>query len=475
MKKYFHLTLLLLLSCSTVYGTHLKGGYITYKHLNGLTYEITITAYADTDSPVLFGSNGTIDFGDGTTEQLLNNGSDDNWISRQRISDESWKYELSRVHTFPGQNSYTISFQELYRNEGILNIDNSEDTPFFVETTLFVDNIRGSSARPLQDPAFTAYLHQTYHYNPNAYDVDGDSLSYRLAPVKQDKENIAAGYTHPHLVYSKENGSETGESVYFTINPITGDFIWDSPVKVGEYTVAIEIQEWRKIAGEYMNNGTVLLDFLIVVKDKEEIENELELKFPLETKAIQLEKDVPFEVTIQAKASNPEDTVVLRLLGDFPKRFPEALQSDSIGAKGEASLSLQYTPGESANETYQLIARADIYSKEELREGRPHRARSAYLLAPGFVNGFKDAPVTAVKLFPNPSFSNSFFINAPLLDGKEVMVSLFSPDGRMLFHKSYKTFYSREAIKPHISLSGFYLVLVRQDAQLYTSRILFSR
>ena len=76
MKKVTYLILMLTLACGNLYAHHIRGGNITYRRVDpqGPTYEITVTANADTDSPVLFGGNGVLDFEDGTVEAINNQG-----------------------------------------------------------------------------------------------------------------------------------------------------------------------------------------------------------------------------------------------------------------------------------------------------------------------------------------------------------------------------------------------------------------
>ncbi len=72
-----------------------------------------------------------------------------------------------------------------------------------------------------------------FYHNPGAYDIDGDSLSYHLTVCKgADGLNIL-GYTYPTT------------SNIFTLDPHSGDLVWDSPKYQGEYNIAMRIEEWR--------------------------------------------------------------------------------------------------------------------------------------------------------------------------------------------------------------------------------------
>ena len=266
--------LLLFVNVAQSFATHIRAGEITARRIDPQrpTYEITVTGYADTDSPVLFGSNGVLDYGDGTVEAINNQG-ESGWIPRTRISDGTWKYELTRIHTYPGQKTYQISFRELYRNEGVLNMSNSVNMPFYIETVIVIDSYLGVNNTPvlLVPPVDKAAVGKVYIHNPGAYDVDGDSLSYRLVFCKQDEGIAVANYRFPHQTFSAgspANGTSiTGGPSTFTLDPVTGDLVWDSPGTKGEYNAAFLIEEWRMVDGEYYFLGYVTRDMQIIVED----------------------------------------------------------------------------------------------------------------------------------------------------------------------------------------------------------------
>ncbi|MBW3545344.1 MAG: gliding motility-associated C-terminal domain-containing protein, partial [Bacteroidetes bacterium] len=257
--------------------THIRAGEITVRRLDpqSFTYEITLRGYADTDSQVIFGSNGTLDFGDGTSI-LLTNDLDEtqpDYIPRTRISEDTWMYEKKFIHTYPSARSYTISFREFYRNEGILNMDNSVNMPFYIETVIIIDPFLGVNNTPelLVPPVDKAAVGKLYIHNPGAYDIDGDSISYRLVLSKQDRTNAVANYRYPHVTFpagDPRNGTSlAGGAPTLTLDSISGDLVWDTPGTAGEYNVAFYIEEWRKIRGEYYYLGYVTRDMQIIVED----------------------------------------------------------------------------------------------------------------------------------------------------------------------------------------------------------------
>lgn len=489
MKKVLPLFLLPLLCCIQANATHMKGGNITYTHKEGLTYSFVITGYADTDSPVLFGSQGHFDLGDGTVIPFSNEGGG-GWIPRSRVDDRTWKYELTLEHTYQKEGTYLLYFTEMYRNEGTLNMDNPETTPFYTEAVIVVENaIKNNSLRFTVEPYHRVYTNQTYHYNPKAVDVDGDSLSYHLVPCKQALNTAVANFRYPQQVSaSQEEDSETGEASYFTINPFTGDIVWDAPAIQGEYNFAFEVVEWRKIDNVYAEVGRVTRDMQIIVHVEEESSHNLNiptLHFPVESQQVQLEEGSTWELSITATADNPEDTVVLHLLGDFIYKNPEISPSDSIAGKGSTTLFIRYTHGEGVNEQYQLIATSYIYYSNNY-DRQASRNRSLYLLAPGPKGEPDDEPddepnptgINVLKLqgkeiYPNPTFSNRFFIESKLLEGKAVNFSLFAIDGSVVHHEEVAAFTGKQMLTPKSKLDGLHLLVIRLENKVFTSRVLF--
>lgn len=496
MKRITHLLLLMLmLSCGTVYATHIRGGNITFRRIDPQrpTYEITISGYADTESPVLFGSNAILDYGDGTVEQINNQG-DSGWIPREKVGPNTWKYNLVRTHTYPGQKNYQISFRELYRNEGVVNMTNSVNMPFYIESLLIVsDEFINNSIELRGIPLFISQLNQTFHFNPQAFDIDGDSLSYHLTIPKQDKHLAVSNYRLPHKTFPSNGTSATGEAPYFMMNPISGDLIWDSPNTRGEYNYAFEVLEWRKINGKYRVIGKVGQDMQLIVDDYYDQFPVPQLAFPVPQQEVQIDQGSKWNLTIEASADNPQDSVVLLLSGDFLRKGAVISPSDTTGSKGKASITLQYTHGEEVNERYQLIAVSYMYYPDGLYGGgnspftSPPINRSVFLSAsydgpaPGeetlpLTNGIKEQKVKTLAVYPNPSPYNSFFIEDETLNGKGISVSLFTQDGRIVYYEEIPVFSTKKAILTKKDLSeGYYLLVIREGRQVFTSRILFSR
>lgn len=234
------------------YATHNLAGEITYRHISGLTYEFTITIYADGNSPAIDRREIEINWGDNTKLDSVNLNNQTQIASNPfPILKRVWK----ATHTFPGPAfTYRISVEDPNRNANVLNMSNSINVPFTIQSELTIPAFTGDENNSVQlrnDPIDRACAGIKFIYNPGAFDPDGqDSLSYSLAPSKSGRDVIAPDFSFPQASSS------------FSIDAITGDLTWDTPVQTGIYNVAIVITEFRR----GFKVGSVLRDIQISVE-----------------------------------------------------------------------------------------------------------------------------------------------------------------------------------------------------------------
>ncbi|HCZ34294.1 MAG TPA: hypothetical protein DHV26_00035, partial [Cytophagales bacterium] len=241
--------------------------------------------YTDTGSPIRFGD-GELRFGDGSpaviTPQLPNT-----FPPGLNLPTEVGFVTYSIEHTFPGPGQYIISYLEANRNEGVLNIANSVNTTFYIETEIIIDPFLGCSNTPvlLVPPIDKACTGVAFFHNPGAFDPDGDSLSYEFVVPKMNKNSDVIAYLDPNtktfydrigLNYGTANEAGNGQPI-FEIDPVTGTITWDAPGAPGEYNIAFKIIEWRKIAGTWVQQGYVIRNMQIIVEDCNNQRPELEV------------------------------------------------------------------------------------------------------------------------------------------------------------------------------------------------------
>lgn len=268
--------LLMLTASFSVNATHLRAGEITIRResCTSLTFIITITVYTNTGSEIRFGD-GVLDFGDGSAPHITP--PRENTL-RPDLGPDIGTVSYSFNHTYSGPGRYVISYLEPNRNAGILNMFNSVETRFYMESTINIDPFLGcdNSPRLLVPPIDKACTGAAFYHNPGAFDPDGDSLSYELTIPKRDKGIDVNNYRSPDakefydrvgLNYGTANEAGNGPPS-LTINPVTGTIIWDSPGASGQYNIAFMIKEWRKVSGIWINQGYVIRDMQIIVDDK---------------------------------------------------------------------------------------------------------------------------------------------------------------------------------------------------------------
>ena len=262
------LIVLLILCYHSGSSFHIRAGQIVVTQTNcqeGI-FSITLMMYGNTTSPIPPGD-GQLTFGDGSA-MIVPVGT---FIPRNDLSPTIGVFEFSINHKFAQTGFYTIGYSESNRNAGILNIQNSSSTPFFIETLIsFNKQACNNSPKLLAPPIDQACSGLVFFHNPAAFDEDGDSLSFKIATPLAAKD-LPTNYLPPNhsSFYNDFNtANEVGDGQpEFSINPVTGTITWDAPGLVGEYNVAFIIEEWRKINNVFLKLGSVRRDMQILVQE----------------------------------------------------------------------------------------------------------------------------------------------------------------------------------------------------------------
>jgi gliding motility-associated-like protein len=245
--------------------THNRAGEITYKWLNGFTYEVTITTYTRACELCADRCDLTINWGDGSSDVLLrNNGNNTRCLTGRDgvIIDQVnriRKNTYTGTHTYPAAGSYLIYMEDRNRNAGISNIINSDQVPFYIASELFISPSLGPNSSPVltNPPVERGCKDRRFEHNPGAFDPDGDSLAYRLTFSRTENGDPI------QTIYDSQYVQDSVK-----IDPTTGLFYWDVPKNVGQYNFAFEIVEFRKNAqGRYVRIGYVTRDLQIDIED----------------------------------------------------------------------------------------------------------------------------------------------------------------------------------------------------------------
>jgi gliding motility-associated-like protein len=269
------LTGVFLLFGLNAFGTHNRAGEITFERVGQPTdyeYEITLTTYTEISSAAAHRDEVQIFFGYGGPDPE----DEANRIvpcvaneCKRVVAPNTWRNIYRVRHQFPGPGAcYTIHFTDPNRVEGILNINDSfsVNIPFYVESQLCIYDDLGTTSNNspelLELPISYACLGKRYEHNPNAYDKDGDSLAYKLIVPKMGKNRPVTNYVDPNEVGGNGNG-------VFSLDPSTGDLVWDAPARIGDYNIAIQISEYRRVitpnGSYYRQIGYIVRDMQISV------------------------------------------------------------------------------------------------------------------------------------------------------------------------------------------------------------------
>lgn len=270
------LILLLVLGTFQAKATHLRAGEITVEKVDGcgsLTVSITITVFTDTGSNINFGQ-GLLFFGDGSEPFTLPMIEEE---TRPDLGDEVGTASFTYEYTYSAPGVYKIGYQEPNRNDDVVNVGNSVQTQFYVETQIIISPFVGCNDSPvlLIPPIDRACTGVAFFHNPGAFDPDGDSIAFEIVVPKQAQGTNVDSYRFPDEL-SDSNETEDGPPE-FSIDPITGDLTWNAPALTGEYTIAFVVKEFRKIQGEYVQLGYVTRDMQIIVEDCDNERPELEI------------------------------------------------------------------------------------------------------------------------------------------------------------------------------------------------------
>ncbi len=238
--------------------THNRAGEIVYEHVQGFTYKVTIITYTKQSSVSADRDSLEISWGDGLSDTLPRVNGGGNGVS---LGNDIKYNEYVGFHTYPALGTYVLSVTDPNRIAGIININggNSVNEPFYIEDTLRILDPAffgyNSSPRLLNPPIDFANVNVAYYHNPNAYDPDGDSLTFEFIIPRKAPNLAVANYVDPHLI----PGTPPGQT--FTIDRFTGMVEWNVPLFVGTYNFAILVREYRN----GICIGTLVRDLQVIV------------------------------------------------------------------------------------------------------------------------------------------------------------------------------------------------------------------
>ncbi len=230
--------------------THIRGGQITIRKVSGLTYQITLRGFANLISPVKWGG-GTLDFGDGST--IISPPPDG--IYEPTYDPLMGIYLFTVAHTYSGPGFYRVTYNEQNLSEGIINMANSVDTPFFVESEFLIDPLVKFSTMSFGcDPIFNFLLGESFSFSTAPVDTMSNIYNYELVVPEQAAGVPVLNYIFPGSIQ---------------VNAQSGLVTWDTRFQqqgylAGEYLFAVKVTQFD-VKGNYL--GYVTRVFATIVQE----------------------------------------------------------------------------------------------------------------------------------------------------------------------------------------------------------------
>ncbi|GAB4133195.1 MAG: hypothetical protein Fur0041_05220 [Bacteroidia bacterium] len=274
MKKFLLVIIAVFAGMLNAFATHNIAGEITVRCLNisTNTYEVTVTTYTNSLSPA-DRCELVVNWGDNVQTTISRSGGPTGSCPPPATMGvpltqfaNTQKNTYVGIHSYPGPGTYTISVNDPNRVAGIVNIPNSVNVAFYLQTTITINPFIGCNSTPVLTniPLDKACRGKCFYHNPGAIDPDGDSLSYRIGPCLDTTTQPIVGYTFPQIA----GGGN------LSIDPVTGDLSWCAPQQSGKYNIVIYIDEWKKLQnGSRVLVSTILRDMSIDVIDQCNNEN----------------------------------------------------------------------------------------------------------------------------------------------------------------------------------------------------------
>src|SRR5688572_12972489 len=269
-----------LLVPESVQATHIRAGEITAKSdtanpANPLRFHFKLVTYTVLGSQI-DDQTATFFFGDGSNATVPR-------FSRVNIGNNTYRQVFYVSHNFPGPGIFTVLYNEENRNASVVNIHLPSMNSFLVQTTISIIPQIGINRTPQFSvpPLDIAAQGQIFIHFPGAYDLDQDSLAYRLVtPLRNTSLSSnpipgpVTGYRFPNdisfggsTIPDPIMGEPGGNNPRFDLNRVTGEIRWNVPNTLGEYNIAFIVEEWKRVPGKVsIKIGEVTRDMQIRVE-----------------------------------------------------------------------------------------------------------------------------------------------------------------------------------------------------------------
>jgi gliding motility-associated-like protein len=278
------LLLTILLTTLSVSATHIVGGYISYRFLSGITYEVTLTIYRDCNSATpfdgqpnattpavvgLFQANSgvliqTFELFDPVVTVIQPPLDNPCLIPPGNVCVEQGVY-LTTITLPSATEPFTLVHERCCRNGTISNVFNPGDQGAVYSATIPPTNPYQNSSPTFNSfPPLFICVNSPIQINNSATDIDGDVLTYSLCTPSNGGTSTDPApnppFGPPYNSIPWEAGYSTanllGGNPALAIDPSTG-ILTGTPNTIGQFVVGVCVSEFRN--GVLL--GTYLRDF----------------------------------------------------------------------------------------------------------------------------------------------------------------------------------------------------------------------
>lgn len=346
--------------------THALGGDIDYAYIPGSAWQYRVTVRIYSSPPSMGVPDPTQLYLHATVNGCANNAANfTQVVTRLQTANRSLgcvggrQYQISFFETVvtlpPGQ--WTLRTNEENRSMNILNIRTSSGAS--LAFTAFLDNSSGltnNSPRFISMTLPYACSSQPYRHSFSAFEPDGDSLVYTSVqpegalnaaqncytpilynpyvggqfqdPLNGQTATYPAGQysaAFPLLSFRALNGVAVSQ---FDLNAATGDLLTTPVAQVGLNTVAVRVDEYRRLNGTWTRIGSVTRDVVYSVSNTGGNRNPSFTSLQVAGVPQPLDQTILVEqgqsVSLTLTASDPDAGQSVRLISDVAATVPGA-------------------------------------------------------------------------------------------------------------------------------------------------------
>ncbi len=298
--KYRNVLLLIFVLMSVVgRGTHMIGGYLTYKHLDSNNYEVTLRIYRDCNpntqafplsasivvEGILSTFNQSFSASKGPTYPHLLD-SAHCIVVPPGVCIEYADY-IDTIYLPPIMGGYKMHYRTCCRNALISNIPTPLNTGYYYNTTIpSLDSTGNSSPYFVQPPPVLICLNEPLSDTIKFAESDNDSLYYELCDIYQKSVNQPPQIINFNNPFSSSYPIASSPAI--GINGQTGE-LFGTPTQIGHYVMGICVTEYRNgiplstVRLDYQFNVTnctrIQADILTQIEDSTHYCNGLTLNF----------------------------------------------------------------------------------------------------------------------------------------------------------------------------------------------------